>query len=265
VSKLRGSEYLEGLHGFQISPNGLDVFPRLVSPPIPDGYAIAQDRVTTGVAGLDPLVGGGLWRGSTTVVAGPTGSGKTTMGLQFALAGVTAGEPSLYVNFQENPTQLARAIGALGGDMTALQEHGLHLLYTSSVELQIDRLIVRMFELIDRYGIRRVVIDAVGDLSMASADVQRTHDYLYALVQRFTVMGITAILVLEDTSHNPNTGFPVATEFLRLSYMCDNLVLLDIHRGKRLTRQLSIYKTRGSAHDDAVHPMTITAEGVRVN
>jgi circadian clock protein KaiC len=265
VSKLRGSGYLEGLHGFQITPAGLEVYPRLVSPRAPAGYSVKLERVPTGVAGLDPLLDGGVWRGSTTLVAGPTGSGKTTMGLQFALAGIGVGEPALYVNFQENPTQLARAIGPLGGDVAALKRRGLHLLYTSSVELQIDYLIVEMFHLIERHGIRRVVLDAIGDLSLASSDVHRTHDYLYALVQRFAVMGITALLLLEDVTHGPvSGGSPVASEFGRLSYMCDNLILLEIKRGERLDRRLSVYKTRGSAHDEAVHPVTITAQGLRV-
>jgi circadian clock protein KaiC len=265
VSKLRGSGYLEGLHGFQITPAGLEVYPRLVSPPVPAGYAVPLERVPTGVTGLDRLLGGGLWRGSTTLVAGPTGSGKTTIGLQFVLAGVAVGEPALYVNFQENPTQLARAIGNLGGDLLALGDQGLHLLYTSSVELQIDNLIVQMFRLIERHGVRRVVVDAIGDLSLASADVHRTHDYLYALVQRFTVAGITGLLLLEDFSRGPvNSGSPVASEFGRLSYMCDNLVLLEIQRGEQLSRRLSVYKTRGSSHDEAVHPVTITGRGISV-
>jgi circadian clock protein KaiC len=265
VSKLRGSGYLEGLHGFQITSAGLEVYPRLVSPRVPEGYAVALERVPTGVAGLDRLVGDGLWRGSTTLLAGPTGSGKTTIGLQFALAGLTIGEPALYVNFQENPTQLARAIGGLGGDVAALQQQGLHLLYISSVELQIDHLIVQMFAIIEQHGIRRVVLDAIGDLSLASVDVHRTHDYLYALVQRFAVAGITGLLLLEDIANGPMAGgSPVASEFARLSYMCDNLLLLEVHRGERLSRRLSIYKTRGSIHDEGVHPVTITERGVRV-
>jgi circadian clock protein KaiC len=265
VSKLRGSGYLEGLHAFRITRTGLEVYPRLVSPQIPAGYTTPRDRVPTGIPGLDRLIGGGLWRGSTTIVTGPTGAGKTTIGLQFALAGVAAGEPSLYVNFQENPTQLARTITDLGGDLPALQDQGLHLLYTSSVELQIDQVIVRMFEMIEQHGVRRVVLDAVGDLSMASGDVHRTHDYLYALVQRFAVRGITAVFLLEDVDpHSRTGGSPVAGEFDRLSYMCDNLFLLEVHRGEGLSRRLSIFKMRGSAHDEGVHPVTITAHGVHV-
>ena len=221
--------------------------------------------MASGVEGLDPLIGGGVWRGSTTLIVGPTGSGKTTMGLQFVLAGVAAGQPSLYINFQENPTQLAQAIGNLGGDVEALRAQGLHLLYASSVELQIDRIIVELFALVERHGIRRVVLDAVGDLSLASPDAQRTHDYLYALVQQFAVAGITALFLLEDSSHGPMSGGAVVpAEHGRLSYMCDNLILLEMQRGERLARRISIYKTRGSAHDDAVHPMTISASGVRV-
>ena len=265
VSKLRGSGYLEGLHGFQITAAGLEVYPRLVSPRVPAGYSVALERVPTGVAGLDRLLGDGLWRGSTSLLAGPTGSGKTTIGLQFTLAGLAAGEPALYVNFQENPTQLARAIASLGGDVSELQRQGLQLLYTSSVELQIDHLIVQMFAIIEQHGIRRVVLDAIGDLSLASVDVHRTHDYLYALVQRFAVAGITALLLLEDITHGPmGGGSPVASEFGRLSYMCDNLILLEIHRGEKLSRRLSVYKTRGSVHDEGVYPVTISARGVRV-
>lgn len=265
VSKLRGSGYREGLHAFRITASGLEVYPRLVSPSAPTDYTARRERVATGVDGLDRLIGGGVWRGSTTLIVGPTGSGKTTMGLQFVLAGVAAGQPSLYINFQENPTQLAQAIGSLGGDVQVLQSQGLHLLYASSVELQIDRVIVDLFAITERHGIRRVVLDAVGDLATASPDAQRTQDYLYALVQQFAVDGITALLLLEDLTHGPmGSGSVVPAEHGRLSYMCDNLFLLDMERGQRLARRLSVYKTRGSAHDDAVHSMTISARGVRV-
>jgi circadian clock protein KaiC len=113
VSKLRGSGYLEGLHGIHITSAGLEVYPRLISPVEPKDYATRRERVSTGVAGLDAMLHGGVWRGSTTLMVGPTGSGKTTLGLQFALAGVASGEAALYVNFQENPTQLARVIEPL--------------------------------------------------------------------------------------------------------------------------------------------------------
>jgi circadian clock protein KaiC len=264
VSKLRGSGYLEGLHGIHIDAGGLKVYPRLTSPTVPEDYRLRRQRVTSGVEGLDAMLGGGVWQGSTTLVVGPTGSGKTTMGLQFAMAGGAAGEPALYVNFQENPTQLSRVIDAVAPDETSAGRQGLHLVYASSVELQIDRIIVEIFKEIETHGIRRVVIDAVGDLAMAAADAQRIHNFLYALVQRFTVMGITALFLMEDTLHGPLEMAPAPTEFGRLSYMCDNLILLEIERSGRLERRISVYKTRGSAHDEKVRTMTITESGARV-
>jgi circadian clock protein KaiC len=242
----------------------LAVYPRLISPVVPLDYSTAPERLSTGVTGLDPLLGGGVWRGSSTLVLGPTGSGKTTMGLQFALAGIALDEPALYVNFQENPTQLARVVNTLAPDTAAEGHPGLHLLYASSVELQIDRIIVEIFRMIEIHGIRRVVIDAVGDLAMAADDAQRTHNFLYALVQRFTTQAVTVMFVLEDTLHGPLELPPGPTEFGRLSYMCDNLILLEIDRSDRLQRRITVYKTRGSAHADESHLVTITEAGVRV-
>ncbi|MFL5403953.1 MAG: RAD55 family ATPase [Gemmatimonadales bacterium] len=263
VSKLRGSGYLEGLHGIHISASGFEIYPRLVSPDMPEMYSTNRERVRTGVAGLDKMLEGGLWRGSTTLIAGPTGSGKTTIGLQFALAGGLEKEPSLYVNFQENPTQLARMLQGMAPQASS-PAPDLHLLYVSSVELQIDRIIVDIFHAVEQHGIRRVVIDAIGDLAMAAADPQRIHNFLYALVQRFTVLGITVVFILEDLVHGPMEGSAGPADFARLSYMCDNLILMEIQRGDRLRRRISVYKTRGSAHDESTRDMTIKTTGVHV-
>lgn len=228
VSKLRGSGYLEGLHGIHISAAGFEIYPRLVSPAVPEGYSTKRERVTMGEKGLDGMLHGGVWRGSTTLIVGPTGSGKTTLGLQFALAGARAGEPSLYVNFQENPTQLGHILQGMAPDASTTSK--LHLLYVSSVELQIDRIIVDIFQRIEQHQIKRIVIDAIGDLAMAAADPQRIHNFLYALVQRFTVLGITALFVWEDVAHGPLETPVGPTDFARLSYMCDNLILLETGR-----------------------------------
>jgi circadian clock protein KaiC len=262
VSKLRGSGYLEGLHGVHISADGFEVYPRLVSPETAKGYSTKQERVKMGVPGLDKMLSGGVWRGSTTLIVGPTGGGKTSLGLQFALDGARTREPSLYVNFQENPTQLGRVLEAMAPDLHSSPD--LHLLYVSSVELQIDRIIVDIFRIVEQHGIRRIVIDAIGDLAMAAADPQRIHNFLYALVQRFTVLGITVLFLMEDVVHGPMQSPAGPADFARLSYMCDNLILLEIERGDRMRRRISVYKTRGSGHDDAAHEMSISAAGVHV-
>jgi circadian clock protein KaiC len=205
-------------------------------------------------------MGGGLWRGSTTLLAGPTGAGKTTGCLQFVLEGVRRGEPCLYANFQENPMQLARCLRSLGADVEDAKRRGLHLFYASPVELQVDRVIVHLFRQIEQTGTRRVVIDAVGDLISAASDAQRLHDYLYALVQHFTVKGVTSILTFETAGPTAESWFNGG----RFSYMSDNIVFLSTDIKDKTRRSVAIIKARASKHDLAVHEAEITEKGLRV-
>lgn len=260
VYKVRGSRYLEGAHAFRITDAGLDIYPRLVSPRMPEGYEPASERISTGVKGLDKMLDGGLWRGTTTLLAGPSGAGKTTIGLQFAVEGARRGEPSLYMNFQENPTQLMRTIRGLGVDLEEAQAQGLDLVYASPVELQIDSIIVDMFNRIQQRGVRRLVIDAVGDLASAATDHQRLHDYLYALVQHFAVSTITSILNFE-TMGNSLKGAGTQNQ---MSYLSDNVLLLTVEGEERTRRMLRILKTRGSAHDTKVREVEISGAGLSV-
>jgi circadian clock protein KaiC len=260
VYKLRGSRYLEGAHAFRITEGGLDIYPRLVSPTIPEGYEPSAERVSTGVTGLDAMLDGGVWRGTTTLLAGPSGAGKTTIGLQFALEGARLGEPTLYMNFQENPSQLMRTIRNLGMDYEAAVAGGLDLVYASPVELQIDSIIVDMFRRIQQRGIRRLVIDAVGDLASAASDPQRLHDYLYSLTQHFAVSKITSILNVE-TMGNAISGPGILNA---MSYLSDNVLLLTVDGEERTRRSLRVLKTRGSAHDTRVREVEITAAGLAV-
>jgi circadian clock protein KaiC len=212
------------------------------------------------VTGLDEMLDGGVWRGTTTLLAGPSGAGKTTIGLQFALEGARQGEPSLYMNFQENPTQLVRTIRGLGVDLEQAQAQGLDLVYASPVELQIDSIIVDMFRRIQQRGVRRLVIDALGDLASAATDPQRLHDYLYALVQHFAVSTITSVLNFETT------GNTISASGMQnpMSYLSDNVLLLTVEGEERTRRTLRVLKTRGSAHDTKVREVEISAAGLCV-
>ena len=260
VYKLRGSRYLEGAHAFRITSAGLDVYPRLVSPRLPEGYEPAAERLSTGVIGLDQMLDGGLWRGTTTLLAGPSGAGKTTIGLQFAFEGARQGESTLYMSFQENPTQLARTIRGLGADLEELERRGVDLVYASPVELQIDSIIVDLFRRIEQRGVRRLVLDAVGDLASAATDPQRLHDYLYALVQHLAVRTITSVLNFETTGASiAHAGMQNA-----MSYLSDNVLLLTLDGDERTRRALRVLKTRGSAHDTRVREVEIGPGGLRV-
>jgi circadian clock protein KaiC len=261
VLKLRGSSYREGQHAFRITSSGLELYPRLVAPRVPERYESLSERLPTGVPGLDPLVDGGLFAGSTTLVVGMTGAGKTTLALQFALEGIRQGERVMYVNFQENPAQLRRAITNLGGDPDALHDRGLELLYASPVELQIDSIVVEIFEAIKSKGIRRLVIDAVGDLAAAANDSQRLHDYLYSLIQHFAVRGVTTLLTLEAGEGFTGGSLPTDERF---SYMSDNLIYLAWDANEVGRRTIRIVKMRGSAHEHAIRSFEVGVRGARI-
>ncbi len=261
VLKLRGSRYSEGVHGFRIQSTGLQVFPRLVTPEIPISYHVIDERVSTGIEGFDALLGGGLLRGSTTLLAGPTGAGKTTIGAKFAIEGLRLGEPSLYINFQENPTQLARVFRSYGIDLAEAKSRGLHALYESPVELQIDSMVSRIFRMLDERNLRRVVIDSLGDLSIAAGDPQRLHDYMYSLMQHFVIHRTTCVITAESSStdYGSSTGI-----FGLFSYMSDNVVRLEVNITDRIQRTICVTKSRGSAHDLMVHELELGASGARI-
>jgi circadian clock protein KaiC len=257
VLKLRGSRYQEGLHAFRINGRGLEVYPRLTSPEVPTDYSNDRTRVSTGVKGLDQMLRGGFWVGSSTLIQGPTGSGKTTLALQFVLDGLVRGEPGLYLNFQENPTQLARSIESLGGNVAEAKAHGLHLMYASPVELQIDSILVKLFGIIHDRGIRRVAIDAIGDLVHASSDLPRVLGYLYALSQHFSVRKIASVMTLEtnDLGAGPIAG--------HVSAMSDAILRVAVERVQdRSRRVVQIVKARGTDHDLDFREFVITGKGL---
>lgn len=258
VLKLRGSNYQEGLHAFTITRDGLDVFPRLTSPVVPASYTANEVRLSTGVPVLDKLLAGGVYAGGATLLEGPTGAGKTTLALQFVLEGVKRGEPGLYVNFQENPTQLARNIQSLGITIPEAQQANLHYLYASPVELQIDSILVELFRTIQEKNIKRVVVDSVGDLVGAASDHQRLYSYLYALMQHFIARRVACMLTQTTTS----IASPMESQICALS---DAIVRLDLEwHDDRARRTLKIVKARGSNHDLDVQDFRITNKGIEV-
>jgi circadian clock protein KaiC len=261
VFKLRGSSYRQGFHAFDITPSGIQVYPRLVSPLEAASYKRDTSRTPSGVPGLDPMLGGGCWTGSATLLAGPTGSGKTTMGIQFIAEGLRLGQRCLLVNFQENPTQLAHQVEQIGGKLGDEARGRLELQYFSAVELSIDKIVVSIFRALRRGAIGRVVIDALGDLATAAGDPTRMHDYLYALVQHFAVMGVSSLLTLE-------TDPPIMASDERqgrLSHMTDNIIFLELReRDGIVGRTLRIAKARGVAHELQARELGIDDKGLHI-
>jgi circadian clock protein KaiC len=258
VEKMRGSDSVPGLHAFSIKHDGIEVYPRLLTPPSAPLYSARVERVNTAIAGLDEMIAEGFWRGSTTLIAGPTGSGKTIIGLNFICEGVLKGEPGLYVGFQENPTQLARIMMGFGWQPEELMNDGFELMYRSPVEMQLDEVTSELFHRVREGKIKRVVIDALGDLERSSIDRQRFSDFIYALTQWFAAQNVTCMMTYEMTHL-----FEVhSISDQEVSNMSDNILLLRFKENETMDRTLRIIKTRGSAHDNRERKLDITSKGI---
>jgi circadian clock protein KaiC len=262
VEKIRGSDSLTGMHAFSINERGIEIHPRILTPRVAPTYRPKVERVNTGIQGLDEMVAEGFWRGSSTLIAGPSGSGKTILSLHFTRAGVANNESSLYLGFQENPTQLARIMLNLGWDTeTLLQSGNLELMYRSPVEMQLDQVAAELFGRIREGKVRRVVIDSLDDLERSSVDRQRFADFIYALMQWFAVENVTCMMTVEV--HELFDAKSISEQ--QVSNMCDNLVMLGFgDNDSELRRTVQIIKTRGSDHDFRKQLLVINESGAAV-
>ena len=186
VLKLRGSEFAPGQHAYRLSANGIDVFPRLADQIDITSYPLDGARHSSGIAALDDMLADGYWPGASTLCAGPSGCGKTLMGLHFIFNGVRQGEPGVLATLQEHPTQLARILKGFGW---SADEEGVELMYRSPVDMYIDEWVYDLLEAVERTGARRVLIDSLTDLKLASPDEIRFREYMYSLVQRLLTPG----------------------------------------------------------------------------
>ncbi len=261
VAKLRGSDYVSGEHTLCITNQGVMIFPRFVTPPCPVTYTVTGEQVATGIKGLDELFGKGILRGTATLVAGEPGTGKTVTSLHFLLNGAQAGEPGVYISFQEDPSQLKHIANNFGFDIDELQQQGmLRMFYTSPVELNVDQHAPLMLREIEALNAQRVVIDSITDFQAStSRDTDRYFNYIYALVQHFKNLSITSFFTAE-MSEMFGTGIMMTG--VGISHIVDNVILLRYVEVEQLVRRvLTVLKARGSAHSTQVREYTISERG----
>jgi circadian clock protein KaiC len=256
VLKLRGSSYRSGEHAYRITETGFDVFPRLAD--VQDGtrYKLGSERSSTGIEALDKVLGeGGYWSGAATIVAGPSGIGKTLMGLHFLFHGAESGEPGILASFQENETQLERVAQSFGWKLDGSK---VHVLSRSVVDVYIDEWVYQLLELIEKTGARRIVIDSLPDVMTAAADPIRFREWMFSLTQRLQRAGISMMMIVEV----PELFQLRKISEQGLSHLADNVVLLQyVQEGPELARALTVLKTRAMHHHPVVHRYDITEKG----
>jgi circadian clock protein KaiC len=265
VYKLRNTAHLKGRHNMTIGPGGVSIFPRYGEDPRPDAPPPPikfGSRLTSGIPGLDELVGGGLLEQSITLVSGSAGIGKSTLGMQFILEGAKKGQPGLFVSLEEGPEQLIASANALGLPLEAAIAKGtVEVLYLSREHILAGQYLSALDDRIQGLKARRLVLDAATHMITERMLPDELRHLLYRLVVRFKSLGVTSLLTLEATSlHSTDT----VTE-RGLSPIADNLLMLRYAREEsRLGPTLNVVKTRGSDHDYGSYSITLGKGGMRV-
>jgi circadian clock protein KaiC len=256
VTKLRGSDFRSGGHAYRLSEDGITVFPRLSDPVRADDYRLAGGRISSGIAPLDTMLAEGYGPGSSTLVAGPSGAGKTLMGLHFIFSGVANGEPGVIASLQENPIQLERVARGFGW---SLHEDLVTVLYRSPNDVYVDEWVYELLACIERTGAKRVLIDSLSDLQYATPDPIRFREFIYSLTQRLSRAGISPIM----TSEVPELFHIGRLAEYGISHLSDNVILLQYLRSEsRLLRTVTVLKSRASAHDPEIREFDITSDGI---
>ncbi|RAU47471.1 MULTISPECIES: ATPase domain-containing protein [unclassified Pseudomonas] len=264
LRKTRGSGAIAGAHEFEITDKGIAIYPRLDSQAATSSVAaeVPLGRVTSGSAALDVSLGGGLMESSISLLIGPSGAGKTSLGLQF-LSASTPDEPGLHFGFHESPYRLRMKATALGLASDQLESRGaLHMLWRPSAPAIIDRVAYELLEAVERHGIKRVFLDSLRGLGKVSADPGRVQGVTVALLEALRAQGVT-VLASYELSHMAVTGPHYLTP--DFASTADNLLLVEISRSQaELQRQLRILKVRDSAFDPSLLEVVMSRDGIEV-
>jgi circadian clock protein KaiC len=248
VVKSRGHDHLLGSHSFRVvNGHGLEVYRRAQAPHdrgrVQAGTTEVAARVSTGVNGLDQLLNGGYFVGSTTLVTGISGVGKTVMGLQFLAEGARRGERGLMVTLDEPAAQMIRNAATIGIDLQREIERGLiDVWYQSPQEMEVDRHFAELERRLDRLDPRRVVIDSLASYRAAINPWANMRDFLHAVVGLMRQRKITSVYSHE----NPEMlGMSAITSDMRISSLVDNILLLNwVELGDTFRLALTIAKAR---------------------
>lgn len=256
VMKMRGQRTLPGLHTFRIGSNGLTVIPPAAQkaanlPP-------QEGRLSIGVPGLDAMLGGGLPRGYSLLVAGPSGSGKSLLAAAFLAEGKARGETGVVAVFEQRPDHLRNPL------LKQLVASGsVTLVDSRAPDLSIDELVMLLVTEIRRVGATRVVIDSLSGFELAVAPTFRQdfRESLSRLVTALAHVGATVLLTSELEDRYVDLRFsPYGTAFMTDAIIVQRYV--ELHG--RLRRVLAVVKLRGSDHSDELRLFSVTTQGIEL-
>jgi circadian clock protein KaiC len=220
-----------------------------------------NQRLATGVPGLDEMTGGGIPAGDVVLLTGPAGSGKTTFATQFVAQGLSDGESCVVAVFEEYPeAYLARAKTDVVDFGSMIERGRLAVTYLRPLDLSVDEMLAEIQQAVERVGATRVVIDSLSGFEVALAPTYRTdfRESLYRLVGALTATGVTVLMTDEVVDAYPGGRFTHD----RVSFITDDiLVQRYVEIDGRLEKVLSVVKMRGSDHATDFRTYRLTAGG----
>ncbi|HEY3258125.1 MAG TPA: ATPase domain-containing protein [Gemmatimonadaceae bacterium] len=263
VVKTRGRAPMPGLHTFRITDDGLQVFPR-----IPEQTRARQTqerkRLSTGVPGMDEMIGGGVIAGDAVMLTGPAGSGKSTIATQFIAEGLRKGETGVIAVFEEYPENYLARADVRNPDIGDMIRAGkLELIYLRPLDLSVDEALAAILEAVQRLKAMRVVIDSLSGFEVALAPTFREdfRESLYRLVGTLTATGVTVFMTAEAVEGFSDVRF--TTE--KVSFITDEIIIQRyVEIEGQLRRVMAVIKMRGSDHSHEFRSYEVTADGVVV-
>ena len=263
VMKLRGQESVPGLHTFRITERGLQTFPRTFG--LTDNksdHVKGRRRLSTGVGKLDALMGGGIPEGDSLLVAGPSGAGKTVLGIQFIEEGLRRGEPGIVAMFEELPNEFMQRAASFGFDLDKnLQDGSLKLIYLRPLDLSVDETVHEIVTAVKEIGCKRLVIDSLVGFEMALAPDFRTdfRESLYRMIGALTRLGVTIISTVEVEENFTSMGLSNFT----ISFLADDIVRLRYASiNGQLRKLMMVVKMRRSRHSIDMCAYEVSATGL---
>jgi circadian clock protein KaiC len=260
--KMRGQGQIPGLHTARITDAGYSVFPRLLKPAEIVAEHPLKHRLSTGVHGLDEMLGGGIPRGYSVLITGPSGSGKTVLSNQFILEGVERGEKGIVAIFEKRPNDYLQTTPRGEEFEKLVREKQLEVIYLRPLDLSIDETLLELQDAVKRIGATRAVIDSLSGLELALAPTFREdfRESLYRMMGALTGLGITLMATVEVADSYTDLRF--SPEAQGIAFLTDVIIIQRyIEIEGQLRRALTVVKVRSSQHSKDLREYEISSEG----
>jgi circadian clock protein KaiC len=260
VEKLRGVRYREGFHDYRIETGGIVVFPRLVA--AEHRHAFSSEPMQSDVPELDNLLAGGIDRGTSTLIMGSAGTGKSSLAAQYAIAAAARGERSVIYTFEESVATWLSRETSLGMDPQRYIDSGhLHIAQIDPAELSPGELSARVRDWVERREAQLVVIDSINGYLQSVPEENFLLLHMHELLTYLGQQGVTTLLVMAQHGLlGPGMQSPVD-----VSYLADAVMLLRYFETAGEVRQvISVVKKRSGKHERTLREFHLARGGIRV-